>query len=249
MAKSDGSQASDGTHTEIFALATLLQSPVYVFCSYAGLFQWTQFAPLFDHQIKAPIPYVTIMHCGLHYDAVKHSTSFCSCSLTSPVLLGSSSRSNASVDEIAIDCTKGDVMAPSSLKVHSIKRIDPSPSRKRKSNDINVSTDDSLHLKKTVQTKVQKLTCSKRATATKISNQNDNVSLPVTAQTTESKSAITSAVQKSANLDHAYFQMGERKKSTNKQISEFQKVINIAPNISCISCTKLFYLFSIFASH
>jgi hypothetical protein len=40
MLKTSGERSSWGTHIELFAVATMFQAPVYVYCDYADTFQW-----------------------------------------------------------------------------------------------------------------------------------------------------------------------------------------------------------------
>jgi len=47
MRSTAGNRSSWGTDTEILALATMLQTKIFVFCEYASRYQWIQYLPLF----------------------------------------------------------------------------------------------------------------------------------------------------------------------------------------------------------
>ena len=56
MRTTSGNRNSWGTHTEIFALATMLQTKVFVFCEYAG-----RFLPLSNYRLLDFMAYITLL--------------------------------------------------------------------------------------------------------------------------------------------------------------------------------------------
>jgi len=62
LSKRDGRICSYGSHRELFALATMMQIPIYVYCEYASKFQWSQFTPLFTIWIR-----FVLFHTSLFY--------------------------------------------------------------------------------------------------------------------------------------------------------------------------------------
>ena len=89
MQSTSGNRESWGTHTEIFAVATIIQKNVFVFCQYGRKWTWTKFVPLFTMENKPVVPYVTLLHTVDHYQLVKPLDSFCSCYLDPPSLTNS----------------------------------------------------------------------------------------------------------------------------------------------------------------
>ena len=144
MRTTSGNRNSWGTHTEIFALATMLQTKVFVFCEYAGRFQWTQFLPLFEQLPPVGLHglhFITIMHCGEHYDTIKSSKTFCDCMLSTPVLKGKSAMpihtpSNSQSNPMSVSITK----IPPSSKIELCHLI-PVCKQKRKLQPQKVSDD------------------------------------------------------------------------------------------------------------
>ena len=85
MSHMDGSRTSWGGTAEILAFATLLNCPVYVFCSYAGVDQWNIFRPL-KSRGQSVLPYVTLKFSSEHYDAILPLSSNCPCHVPPPQL-------------------------------------------------------------------------------------------------------------------------------------------------------------------
>ena len=85
MSRMDRSRTSWGGTAKILAFATLLNCPVYVFCSYAGVDQWTIFRPL-KSRGQSVLPYVTLKFSSEHYDAILPLSSNCPCHVPPPQL-------------------------------------------------------------------------------------------------------------------------------------------------------------------
>ena len=88
MESTGGQISSWGSDVEIYAIATLFQCPIYVFCNYAGSFRWVKFNSLFETSTVPPVPYISIANTGAHYNAVLPTANKCVCTTLPPKLLG-----------------------------------------------------------------------------------------------------------------------------------------------------------------
>ena len=72
MYNSNGALSTWGTQAEIFALATILQCPIYVltYNTIRAKWLWYKFHPLMSTNTSAPSEFITILHSGNHYDAI-----------------------------------------------------------------------------------------------------------------------------------------------------------------------------------
>jgi hypothetical protein len=108
MSKTDGSIDSWGTHTEIFALATMIQADVYVFSEYGGRLTWNRFFPLqisrssSQENVTRIIPYIMLCNVsGSHYETVFPKPNICLCQLPPPNLHHNSTTSPLLIDLVS----------------------------------------------------------------------------------------------------------------------------------------------------
>ena len=85
MSETTGSRHSWGTHREIFAVATMINAPVYVYSMYGDKMKWLLNKPL--QSLTAPIiPYITLKLQSEHFETVFPKNFVCYCSIAPPVL-------------------------------------------------------------------------------------------------------------------------------------------------------------------
>jgi hypothetical protein len=98
MSQEDGRLSSWGTHVELFALASMLNCPVYVFCQCGSDLSWVEFFPVVvSSNAKTIVPYVTLCNItGVHVETVKFAHTFCSCN--SPPTLSNAHTCHSTLD-------------------------------------------------------------------------------------------------------------------------------------------------------
>ena len=77
-----------GTDIEVFAIATLMQCPIYVHANFGyGDNRWGQFSPLFTNAsaVQCQFPFLAITYTGNHYNAAR-PIDHCFCRGSPPVL-------------------------------------------------------------------------------------------------------------------------------------------------------------------
>ena len=93
MSKSLGTRESWGSHIEIFAIATMLNTDIYVYCLYGNSMRWKVFRPL-ARTMSPKVSFITLKLQNDHYKTVLPVRFSCFCSHPLPNLQGSSNQAD-----------------------------------------------------------------------------------------------------------------------------------------------------------
>lgn len=254
MLSTSGERSSWATEIEIFATATLLQCPIYVWCKYGQEMRWVRYQPRFVIPNYGPgHSYITIINIeNIHFMLAVPPDSECYCQHPPPVLESDSVEGSSSTSTTAMrfshdTCKSSSVMSvtpPSHNEGTSESRGPPptkvssiSPSAKALPSSFKISTNkedttSALPSCRNACTSPPAISVAPQSPPADVSE----AQLPMSQSKSKARKTSASSCSLSPTMSAA-----ARSETLYDYFPKFYDAIYQGPTLECHSCKKTFY--------